>query len=60
MATTSAPPTHQPPTAAITGFSVVMPTVGTQRQSSGRLVTSAPAEKASLPAPVRTATRCSD
>src|SRR5438270_10729071 len=51
---------HQPATAAMIGLSVAIPTVGTQRHSSGRSVTSAPAEKARPPAPVRTATRCDD
>lgn len=57
---TTAPPTHQPATAAMIGFSVVMPMVGTQRQSSGRFVTSAPPENASSPLPVRMATRCDE
>ena len=51
---------HQPATAAMIGLSVTIPTVGTQRHSSGRSVTSAPAEKARPPAPVRIATRCAD
>ena len=51
---------HQPATAAMIGLSVTIPTVGTQRHSSGRSVTSAPAEKARPPAPVRIATRCDD
>jgi len=42
------------------GLSVVKPEPGMQRHSSGRLLTSAPDENASLPAPVITATRCSE
>src|SRR5205085_11096902 len=55
---TRPPPMHQPATAAMIGLSVAIPTVGTQRHSSGRSVTSAPAEKARPPTPVRIATRC--
>src|SRR5579863_10588910 len=51
---------HQPETAAMIGLSVLIPTVGTQRHSSGRSVTSAPDENARPPSPVRIATRCSD
>ena len=51
---------HQPVTAAMIGLSVLIPTVGTQRHSSGRSVTSAPDENARPPSPVRIATRCSD
>ena len=57
---TSPPPMHQPETAAMIGFSVVIPTVGTQRHNSGRSVTSAPEENARSPVPVSTATRCSE
>ena len=51
---------HQPETAAMIGLSVAIPTVGTQRHNSGRSVTSAPAEKARPPRPVRIATRWSE
>ena len=57
IAITSPPPMHQPPTAAMIGLSVTIPTVGTQRHNSGRSVTSAPDENARPPAPVRIATR---
>src|SRR5215218_4307298 len=55
---TSEPPTHQPATAEMIGFSVLKPTVGMQRHSSGKLLVSAPPENASLPAPVMTAHFC--
>src|SRR5579862_473851 len=51
---------HQPATAAMTGLSVLIPTVGTQRHNSGRSVTSAPDENARPPSPVRIATRCAE
>jgi len=51
---------HQPATAAMIGFSVAIPTVGTQRHNSGRSVTSAPDENARPPVPVRIATRCAE
>ena len=54
----SAPPMHQPPTAEMIGLVVSKPTVGMQRHSSGKLPVSAPAENASLPAPVSTAAFC--
>src|SRR5689334_2623859 len=57
---TSPPPMHQPETAAMTGFSVLIPTVGTQRHNSGRSVTSAPDENARSPVPVSTATRAAE
>src|SRR5205807_8772621 len=57
---TRPPPMHQPETAAMIGLSVAIPTVGTQRHNSGRSVTSAPAEKARPPRPVRIATRWSE
>jgi len=60
MVSTMAPPTTQPAVAAMMGLSVVKPEPGMQRHSSGRLLTSAPDENASLPAPVITATRCSE
>jgi len=40
------------------GLLVSKPTVGMQRQSSGKLPVSAPPENASLPAPVSTAAFC--
>ena len=46
IAMTTPPPMHQPEVAAMIGFSVVNPTVGIARHSSGRSVTSAPEVKA--------------
>ena len=57
---TMPPPTHQPEVAAMIGFSVVNPTVGMARHSSGRSVTSAPEVNARSPAALRIATRWSE
>jgi hypothetical protein len=57
---TMPPPTHQPVVAAMIGLSVLKPTLGMQRHSSGRSETSAPEQKVRSPTLLRMATRWLD